>query len=877
MTAVEPRRLDPRQPQQSTRPGTAMPIWLKCLLIAAILCLYVGIAAILVYFVSRSGAYPSGSDTMFYLHRGNFLYHSIVDEGNWYPLIDLSWYNGVQTWRYWSPVSAFILAGCQALAGGNVFDGYLLMVGAFYVLGAVIWLAIGCTHDRPWMGAFLGALWFFVPMNLFMFFAEGVLVRSMAMPFLPWFLVSVHDYLYRPTAKRWAALPHILLSFTLIILLHIGWAGMLAIALLIYLVFYFIVHLKKEERVGLTPMLLCILLAFLITGVWTYPSLQGGITGIDTSSIMRSYFQPLRMTVDPFYGATSVYDWNRWDHIAAYPYFGFVAFLLSGFGMLFSHRRTVPGFATALTLCLLTTTAAYPILVLLPGSSYLWMLRFISIALTFLLVSFFFWSTLKKRFQLPICVLLVAEAALAFGLFVGTGSGATPEERFLDQSREPLIQAAKAITTQRCSIVEPGSSVGNGVYMLSGFGEDAVPTSYGQGVQSAVNYTNVVQINQAAEDGQYLYMFDRLLEMGNDSVIVPVYALDPQYADVELLDAAAARVGYALAEHNENFRLYHIDAPDAFGLVSHYRAIAIGTGSNAIALGFPAVEETSNIYLDEYTFDQLKDYEVIYLAGFMYHDLATAEALVRDLSEHGVRILIMADGIPSDEHTGSKSFLGVTCNTVTFQNGYPALETIDGVLYCDLFPQGHTDWRTVYLNGLTDVWGSIRDIPDHPMDFYGTGENENIIYIGLALTYHYSLTLDPSVGMLLSHALDIPATELPQRTIFPMTLDYGHNTLTVTSPVDGLNTTLGYHDIFRSDRPLSMVNNMTVVDKGTTTIHLVYPYLGLSLGITVLGLVLSLAYLPLMRRRLDHLAQKEARRTAETAPAETPPQPETPA
>ena len=146
--------------------------------------LYACVGALLAFLAYRSGDYKDGVDTMFYVHRGEFLYRSITQEGNWFPLIDMSWYNGVQTWRYWSPLSAYILAGCQALAGGNSDMGFLVFIALSYVACAIAWLVIGCTHRRPWMGAVMGLLWFMIPNNAFMFFGEGVLTRTISLPIL---------------------------------------------------------------------------------------------------------------------------------------------------------------------------------------------------------------------------------------------------------------------------------------------------------------------------------------------------------------------------------------------------------------------------------------------------------------------------------------------------------------------------------------------------------------------------------------------------------------------------------------------------------------------------------------------------------------------
>ncbi len=819
----------------------------RWLLLPAFLLLYAAVGVLVAYWASQSGTYPAGADTMFYVYRGDFLYRSITEEGNWFPLIDMQWYNGVQTWRYWSPLSAYILAGCQALAGGNSFDGYLVFVGLLYVANALVWLRIGWIHNRHLMGGFLGLLWFFIPNNLFMLFIEGVLARSMSMPLLPLFVFYVYDYLLD---RKWSSLPKLILSFAAITMCHSGWSGMLAITLLIFFLFYLIFG-EKEYRGNMLLVLLAVVLGYVVTGVWLYASLQGGITTKDSSSIMETFFQSLNTSVNAFIGWKDGV-WNRWNYANWAPYFGFAAFILAIFGVLFSRRKAWPAFATALTVCLLTTTAAYPLLSKLPGGQFLWMCRFISIALTFLLVGLFQWNTLKPKWQACFAALLLLECACALPLVIGKASGITPDERYVKIEEETLIDVGKSITTQRMSPVEPNNSlIRYGIYLIAGYGEDAVSSSLGQGVQAAVTYSNIVQVNQAAEDGWHLYMFDRLLEMGNDTVLFPVCELNPgeevdpqQIVD---LDTAANRVGYQLVASNEDYRLYHIDTPDTFGVISKYRAIGIGTDSPVISLMFPTVEETTSTNLNDYTFEQLSQYEVVYLAGFTYNDKKSAEQLVLDLSEAGVRVIIMADGIPDEEHTTQKDFLGLTCNTVNFKQGYPELDTIDGTLYCDLFQSGHTDWKTVYVNGLDEVWGTISNF-EYPVDFYGTVKNDNIIVIGLGLTYYYSLTLDDGVGALLSHAITIRSDELPQRTIVPLSVDYRDNVITIESDADNVNTTLAMHDIFDTEQEISEQNHMLCVNKGTTVIRLRYPYLLEGSILSAVGIALSAALLWFTRR-----------------------------
>ena len=141
----------------------------KKLGITAAVLVYALIAGAVVWMVAIGGNYPSGSDTLCHIYKGDILYQNIK-AGNWYPLYDNLWYNGVQMMRYWAPLPIYVLAFCQMLAGGEALSGYLVYVGLILFFGALSWLFIGVKKNRPVFGAFLGVLWFFMPNNLYALF-----------------------------------------------------------------------------------------------------------------------------------------------------------------------------------------------------------------------------------------------------------------------------------------------------------------------------------------------------------------------------------------------------------------------------------------------------------------------------------------------------------------------------------------------------------------------------------------------------------------------------------------------------------------------------------------------------------------------------------
>lgn len=564
---------------------------------------------------------------------------------------------------------------------------------------------------------------------------------------------------------------------------------------------------------------------------------------MDNSENMKSFFQSIWISINPL---------ERIESDNSNFYFGLAALLLAVFGGFLSERKSLSGFWTGVLILILTSSTMYYVLELLPGSQYLWMLRFISIALCMILMSFLFWDKLKKPMVLLFAVLLVLDTIPSLSMVYGLQTGVTAEERMDSQQEYTLIKDGQEITEQRMALMDESTMGSTGAWLVSRW-NDGVPGTFGAGWEAANTSSNIAQLNRSLAGGKYLYLFDRCKEMGNDTVLIWMSRLSQMNTAEEngaALEDAAAAVGYTLFKDGGDFRLYHLeDAQGNWGTVSKYRAIGIGTSAPSISLDFPAMEETTSTRLDDYTFEELSKYDLIYLAGFTYDDRDYAEDLVLRLSEAGVHIVIAADGIPEDRKTHDRSFLGVVCNPITFSNGYPELDTIEGLLNTDLFPEGYETWNTVYLEGLDDCWGKVWD-NGLELPFYGTAKNEDLVFIGINLTYFYGLTEDPTVGRLLEHAMDLSSQELPEREIVPLDVEISDHKIEITSEADNVNTTLAYHDIFESSQSLEERNHLTFVDKGTTTIDLVYPYAAAGLAISGIGLLLSIIYLISMHKQL---------------------------
>lgn len=791
-----------------------------------------GLMAIgVVMLVCGSGQYPFGSGTMAHIHRGNVFYNAISN-GNIFPLYDPLWYNGVEVLPFCAPIPYYFLAICQMIVGGNPIDAYLLFVGLVMFLGALSWMMIGKRKNRMFLGSFLGALWFFMPHNLFVLFFEGNLARAFTMIFLPLFISYVYDYIQEENRKY---LIRVMITYGCMVLCDVEYMVMIGIAVLLFAVIYGVINHKWKKFIDI---IVALVLSVMVTGVWTVPAMIAA-SGSSNVEGMYKFFQSIFKTLNPV---------ERYLTINEFYYFGLAAFLLAVFGVFFGRKKSLPAFGTALLLLCATTTSMYAVMVIMPGKNYLMMCQYISIALCFILYGFLTWDSLRKSIQIILCILLVVDVVPSLDLVYGTMSGVSVEERFDEQDETTLIHKAKEVCGQRIALMDESVLEAMGAYLVSDY-EAGKPAAFGSEWKTAATSSNIMQLNRALTGGFYAYLFDRCQELGNDTVLIKLSQANISGTSVEELDAAAFEAGYELAGSNEFYRLYDMDIEGNWGTVTTYPAIGIGTGAPLISLCFPAVEEVSSTNLNDFTFEELSQYELIYLAGFTYDDRKSAEELILRLSESGVRIIILADGIPEDRESHTRDFLGIICNSITFSNGYPLLDTKVGVLDCDFFPQGFEEWTTVYVNGLDETWGTVRE-EELDLDFYGTVKNDNIIVLGLNLTYYYSMTRDEGVAKLLSDITQFTAGRLPEREIVPITVTGSGNTITITSETDMVNTSLAYHEMFEGSQSIEEENNLLYVHSGTTRIDMKFPYFYLGMGITVVGILLSILFLWTVRKRI---------------------------
>ncbi len=804
---------------------------------AAVLLVILGGFAVM-QIVRLWGMYPLGLDIHGHLFKSDLMYEEI-SKGNLYPIFTQYWYNGLQPFRYWPPMPYYVMAGLQFLAGGSVIEAYLAFIWFSFSVGGIGWLLLAKRLNRPWLGLFAAFLWFFLPDNLRVFFGEGNLPRmfiTVLIPFILYFLWEFVEY------KRKKMIIPLIIFMAIAVLGHLMISAMIGVGCFVFLLIHSIITKEwKPSAFALAAMLF----SFAVMGIWVYPALVGGLTSMaseGTEGIMTSLSEPLTVSLNP---AVRIGNIGR-------LYFGLSVAVISVIGLVAAGKKSRSGFASMLIVIAGTTTALTPLIAKIPFSELFWVRRFAPIAYGMFVIALLEWKQLKKPILAIMCVAVAVDCIPSFNLAEFDTSMNIPatQSAISGTMDEYLFTEAKEITAQRVSLMDLSTLGPMPSYAFGTLGEKT-PYVFGWAWQGAATANNIAYINESLEKKNYLYMFDRHVELGADTVLINKGQVLEN--DRPALIQAAKQSGYRLADEGEHTMLFTLDMDGNFGVISKYSGLAIGTTAALVPGELPFYRPGDKLTIDEYTVDELAQYDMIYLSGFFYDSKDKAEEIVRETAARGVKVYIDMSRIPSDPVTNRMSFLGVAAQPISFDVKFPDIISGDDTVYPSPFADGYEHWNTVYLTNLTET-GGYAWFQSNRLDVFGRGEDENITFIGFNLLFHAYTAYDSGVHDLLNGIMALDEDALPKRETVPLEITYDTNKITIKSNYDDVNTTIAYQDTFESDSPIRSVNNLLVVDKGTTVITMHYPYLAKGLIITFSGVFAEgvLLYFLFRKRRFKN-------------------------
>ncbi len=786
------------------------------------------LASFLLSYIKQIEGAPWGADIYGHIFKGDLVYQGIK-QGNIYPLFTEFWYNGVQPFRYWGPIPYYIFAGCEALAKGDVYEGYYLFIAVTFFIGAIGWLLWGIKNNRIFLSLILGILWFFMPDNLRVFFSEGNIPRIVITATFPYFLFFLWAFVEDRQKK--AALG-VVLVFSISILSHLMIAAMIGIATFIFLLCYGLICKKIRGSIQIITMML---MAFLICGIWVYPALKGGLVSMDkeaTSEVMRQLSVPFTISLNPFLRLKNT----------GYFYYGLSILLISVIGVIASYKKSQPGFITTLIIFLGTTTAFIPFLIKLPLNQLLWMMRFTPMAYGFFLMAIFNWKRCKKLVLASILLLLILDSSLSFNLPYYTDEKPKKITQVLDE--------AKRITKQRILLLDNSLFGSYPSYYLGSEGK-RVPYAYGWAWQGAATAKNIVLLNTAVERGYYNYMFDRAIEMGCDTLIIRKASLMHTKDKWKDLRKSAQLSGYSLYKETPESYIIHRDIEHEFGVVTDYEGLCIGRFAADIPLLYPYFEHGDSWNIEDYSLTELSQYKVIFLSDFNYYSRENAENILTWLSEKGVKIIIDMNRIPADTETNRMKFLGVHAQPITFYKEFGDL-FFNGKTYNSKgFIKQYEAWNTVYLDNLDEITGFLW-MNNQKLAFAGKKEYDNITFLGFNLMFHAMTNEDEVVKRLLSQVIGVEEFWLPKRELALVDIQHKNNAINIFSTKDHVNTTLAFLDAYKSTDLVWKRNNLLHVNKGETKIKIIYPYLLEGIVISLMGMIVfTIVFTAIDKRRDD--------------------------
>jgi len=781
--------------------------------------------ALLVYYLKSTGTYPTGSDVYGHLFKADLLYNSIRS-GDFYPLYTELWYNGMQPFRYWAPLPYYFLALLQFFASGDVFSAYLLFVFCSFVIGGCGWLLWGQTYNRMALSAFFGAMWFFLPDNIRVFFSEGNVPRMFIAIFLPYLFYFLWRFVEHE--KKWSVIP-VILIMCCITLSHAMIAAMTGIASFLFLLIYCIIH-RHWKRPAMVIM--AMLMSFALCGVWLYPALKGGLVAMNAEAsgeIIKALSTPVSISLNPF---------ARNHGFIEYYYFGLSVMAICILGIAAAGKKSLPGFITPVAIFLGTTTVAVPVLEKLPFSQLFWMMRFTPIVYAMFVVSVYEWRNCRRYVLVLLSMFLVLDSMPSARF-----------EKYFSQVPVKLhdtLNTARELANQRLSMIDLSTFGSYPSFDLSGRKPETRYT-FGWAWQGATTASNIVMLNTAAEKGFYHYLFDRSVELGDDTVIFKKDLLKNAKKTTAQLVKAALASDYRLYRETNDAYIFHRETPGRFGVVTEYDGLTIGESARAITLMYPSFEEGKSDNISDYSIEELCRYHVIYLSGFTYIDKKAAEELLSLAADKGVKIIVDMSRIPVDPVTSRMSFFGVTAQAITFINRYPELMYRDRIYEALPFKEKYSTWNTVYLDNVGTVsgysWFNGRELP-----FLGTAESPNILFMGYNLLFHAMETGDEAITELIDDFLEVEPDRLPRREIVPISVEVGRDRLVIDTLGGEINTTIAFQDNFRSNRRILNRNNLLAVVEPHTVIEITYPYLIPGLVLTGAGLLGECILLYLLNR-----------------------------
>ena len=759
---------------------------------------------------ARTGVFPMGDDVYLYLGKADYLYQELA-KGHIYPIFMDSWYNGYQMFMTSAPVPYVLLAVLQWLAGGDSMSAYLLLIGAVNFVSLLSFIMIGIRMRNFWPAVSFGLLWMFFPENLRAISVDGNVPYMVLMMLLPAVFALSQSALERRKGITYVGLAVVA---ALMLMTQPIYAVLFLCSILLVLYFY---CRARQSFSGLKETVISIGLGLIASAPWLYQAIINGTFGAISFSTQNFSF-------------------------------GIVPFCAICFLALFAQKESRKCIAGAICLMLLSQGVYFETLQGTTVGTLIFNPAYATVAYLVLGIAFILWENGKKRVKFAFWLVLLLGCVPGTYHLIKNSTGQSIYEQQVEIAKENGLTAAMEQTDRRMILLGLGEELSFPAYFAQTNGIQ-INFSYDLTNHGAVIGENLEMLNYALYSNNFSYLFDRCLVLGNDTVVIKKEGLEWQEERKEELRkqllSSAESVGYTLASEDEYSYVFYMELPEYPGVVSKYEGIAIGENSSAVALIYPIFHEGYFDNIEDYTLEELLDYRLVFLSGFRYNNKEEAEELVRQLSNHGIKVYIDMNGVPENVATNRKTFLGVTAQDITFWDKYPNLIFDNKVYELNKFYKEYSNWGTVYIQNAEPLGYTWVD--NKPICFFG--KSEGVYFIGFEILAHV-LESDDSIAreLLKQMFLETPG-ELPEHEIYPISYTYDGSKIQIVSGADQVNTTLAYQTSFLTESEVEREQNMLVVNEGITTIT--FSYRNIMIGFGILTVELLAVLVLLLKRKQE--------------------------
>ncbi len=761
--------------------------------------MFSGVVAVCIFlFFLSSRAYLHGSAIYEQFYRID-LVSAAMKEGRLYPLYARGWYNGYEAFRCSAPGAYVTIGFLMRLFHADIHTS----IAAFYALSAFLstmgFSLFGIKQQRMRAAFAAGLAFLFLPPVVYVAVQQGCLDVVGGMSLLPALLYCVIAMIKR--RQRWSLFPFSLLLCSLI------WSNyVLAIAFGMILLIWLCCNVVFEHSWRYELVLVGnAALVYLLMGFLLYPALTGGL-------LTRGY------TLQNDYGIHT----------------GVLMLLMAAFGLMTADRDRATGFALTAIVLALSFDRLKIVLKLIPAVVLQEAYWYVIVVTVIFVVTLLCWRRLRLGFLLAALAVLAAESMAQMVVREVAQDETVVDSRV--QADDYLLQEAADITANRVALFDDSAL---GSFPAWFFTEQGVDMMNGWDYENSYTASNIGNLDEAFADGFYEYVFDRLLLYGNDVVLVAKSAV-PDRKDMETLILAAGDNLYELWDENDKVLLFKTSSVDgSYGVVTRYKNLAIGDSSAYIAFVYPSFGQGKSDVLEDYTVDELENYEILYLSGFTYRDKEKAENLLLELARKGVRIYIDMQHIPVNRLTGKEEFMGVYAQFIQFTESFPVLENDNGNQFkLDLRSDGYDFWNTVYISGCGEVLKETAYEEKSHLVYLGRNGEDNITFMGLNLIYNYLLTGNSDLRRFLDEMLDIPAIEeLPGHVIVPLEVRREPSQIVVHADSDKVNSNIAGVETLVPDRIVEKEEGFWVVNEGDTIFRIVSAGQSGGRALAVFGLV----------------------------------------